>query len=188
MIRFNLSHGFGVWACYIRSNLTSINALLDKVRPERVLICTVPDNLLHPNRLPVSELAHDVRHSVMVTRLAMPDVSELLDFFPVVSVTSEVLVSSELPNPWGPNEHCHDVVVADPTLVFLARTDLPLGGPWHELLVAKLSLDDQFLRFESRLNRSSVVDTHGLYDIPQLQPLPYILPLLVSLIITLEFE
>ena len=79
MLRFLIGHGFSVRACNIWSHLTLVDTLLDKVRLERVVVDTVSIHLLHPDRLPVGEITHDVRYSIHVPRLNRPVFSQLVD-------------------------------------------------------------------------------------------------------------
>ena len=170
----------------VRSNDLLVDALLDKIRLQRVMLDAVRYNLLHSDWLPVREGAIDVWCAIMLARLHQPVRSLLVNLFFVVGAELWILLPGYLPNPRRPNEHCHDIVAADPALVLLIREDTPLRHAWQQSLVPELPLDDQFPLLYARRHRALIIDPHRLDNVTELQPLPNILPLLVLLFLVLQ--
>ena len=94
--------------------------------------------------LPVSESRCESRgerhlhHEIVVGKIILKTVLVVLSllFF---------LHSGQLANPLIPQEQSHDVLAIVPALAVLVCEDLPLLGPWHDLLVTNMPLNDQLL-------------------------------------------
>ena len=140
---FLICHLLRVLALGVRVDELLVDALLDKVRFERVVVDAERDGLFHPYRFPVRERAVDVRSSIVIPRLDLPSGPQLVHFSVVVLVELGVLLLGQVTNPGRPNEDCHDLVAADPAFVFLVREDAPLRDAMHKLLVTEMSLNDQ---------------------------------------------
>ena len=115
----------------------------------------------------------------MVARLDLPVGPVLVKLLLVMLVKLGTLLFGHLANSWRPNEDCHDVVAADPALVFLAGEDAPLSHTWHQIFVPELPLNDQFFCLNTRHLCARIADPHRLHDVPQFEPLPDILPLVI---------
>ena len=144
----------------VGSNELLVDALLDKIRLQRVMLDAVRYDLLHSDWLPVREGAIDIWCTIMLARLHQPIRSLQVKLFFVVGAKLRILLPGYLSNSRRPNEDCHNVVTADPTLVLLVREDTPLRHAWQQSLVPELSLDDQFVLLYTRSHCALIIDPH----------------------------
>ena len=91
-------------------------------------------------------------------------------------------------DPRCPHKDSHDVIAADPALVFLVREDTPLCDTLDELFVTQMPLNDQLALLNPMWHRALIIDSHRLHNISKLQTLSNIFPLLVFLVLILQNE
>ena len=140
--RFLFCHCLRVLAFEVWINELLIDAFLDKVRLQRVMIDAIGDGFLHSDWLPVSEGAIDVRSTVVIARFYWPVRPQFINLSIVMLQDLGVLLSRQMSDPWCPHKDSHDIIAADPALIFLVRVDTPLRDTLDELLVTQVPLND----------------------------------------------
>ena len=76
-------------------------------------------------------------------RFYWPVRPQFVDLSIVVLQDHGILLSRQMADPRCPHKDSHDVIAADPALVFLVREDTPLCDTLDELLVTQMPLNDQ---------------------------------------------
>ena len=133
---FFFSHLLSISSLAVRSDLALLDTLFEEVWLLRIILRGVFNDLTHALWMPIQCWVDDVRRTIEVLWLMLtPFSSHFCVLIIVMHLDLSILLTSQKTDTRRPDKHSHDVMATDPTFVFCAGTDLPLGWARQQLFM-----------------------------------------------------